>query len=118
MSRGETEARLREVVVAAVRRVPGVAFPASGIGGLLRGGRRPVGEGSSGRGPSGRGSSGGVRVSALPGGGFAIRVAIAVHGGHRALEVTRAVRRAVTAAVGDEFPGGPLGVTVTVTSVG
>ncbi|UED83851.1 Asp23/Gls24 family envelope stress response protein [Streptomyces profundus] len=108
MSGGETEARLREVVASAVRRVPGVAFPASGIGGLLRGGQRPVG---------GR-SSGGVRVTALPGGGFGIRVAVAVRRGHRALEVTRAVRRAVTAAVGDEAPGGPLGVTVTVTSVG
>ncbi|SOD59073.1 hypothetical protein SAMN06297387_101468 [Streptomyces zhaozhouensis] len=107
MSGSDGRDRVREAVGVAVRGVEGVAFPASGIAGLLRG--RAGGRGA-----------GGVRVDPLPGGGWRVEVSVGVVRGHRAVDVTRAVRRAVRGAVAETAPGtpaGPLGVTVTVTSI-
>jgi hypothetical protein len=111
--RGERETRIRGAAAAAVRRVPGVVFPrpAPGPAELLSG---PAGRYA--RDPAG------VQVGpAAEPGGWDIRVELAVGRGHRALDVTRAVRAAVTEAVAgvlaEEKAAPQARVTVTVTDI-
>ncbi|MGW3292417.1 Asp23/Gls24 family envelope stress response protein [Streptomyces xiamenensis] len=97
MVNGELAERVRRAAFAAARGVEGVAFLRPGLADLLR----PAGSGAR-RGPAG------VRVR--PGrtaGSWEIRVELAAERGHRAVEVTRAVRAAVTGAVAEVLaPGG------------
>ncbi|MFH8344439.1 Asp23/Gls24 family envelope stress response protein [Streptomyces sp. NPDC018045] len=129
----------------AAKDTPGVAFLRPGLGELLRGtvARRPLpaggeapatgtavagdttaGTGSGPPSPAGRtGRVAGVRADRGPGPGqWRIRVHLAVRRGHRALDVVRAVRPRVTAAVeealrtaGEAAPA--VTVTVTVTDI-
>ncbi|GAA2945324.1 Asp23/Gls24 family envelope stress response protein [Streptomyces enissocaesilis] len=114
MTARTSRARLERAAAEAALAVPGVAFLRPGIADVLRGatGQRP-------------GSCGGVRARAAEGsGGWRIDVQLAVLRGHRAVDVTRAVRAAVEAAAetaaGAAATGGrPVraAVTVTVTAI-
>lgn len=95
---------------AAARGVPGVAFLRPGIADLLRG--------AAGRGARDVAGVQARRAGGVPG-GWEVTVELATLRGHRALDVTRAVRDAVTeavaGAVGDA--GCRVRVTVTVTAL-
>ncbi|MGW0565083.1 Asp23/Gls24 family envelope stress response protein [Streptomyces sp. NPDC003016] len=106
--------RLERAAAEAALAVPGVAFLRPGIADVLRGatGQRP-------------GGSGGVRARAAEGsGGWRIDVQLAVLRGHRAVDVTRAVRAAVEAAAAETAAGAaaaggrPVRAAVTVTVTG
>ncbi|MGK5529831.1 hypothetical protein [Streptomyces sp. URMC 129] len=105
----ELETLVRQTAATAARRVPGVAFLRPGLTDRLRG----AGAGRASR------SVAGVRATRRPGGGWDVTVHLATLHGHRALDVTRAVRAAVTAAVAEAVgdPGCPVRVTVTVTGL-
>ncbi|WP_208853308.1 Asp23/Gls24 family envelope stress response protein [Streptomyces albofaciens] len=128
------DARLRGAVLraaaGAAKDTPGVAFLRPGFGELLR--RTVPGRPSRTGSPAAAapaapavhdGRVAGVRAERGPGPGqWRIRVHLAVRRGHRALDVTRAVRPRVVAAVREalegapgEEGGGPPVVTVTVT---
>ncbi|MCF6524096.1 Asp23/Gls24 family envelope stress response protein [Streptomyces sp. JJ36] len=110
--------RLAEAAAEAAAGATGVAFLRAGLADVVRGTglparRRPAGDaGSAPR-------SAGVRVRPGLGGGWQVEVQLAVRRGHRALDVTRAVREAVTAAVRREAgpDTGPVAVTLTVTDL-
>lgn len=89
----EEASRVTRAAARAAERTPGVAHPGVRV--------RP-----SGVGPDGR-----------P--GHRLELRLTVTAGHRALDVTRAVRQAVTAAVRDELGPrpGPVSVAVTVTGI-
>lgn len=139
----QRHAAVLRAAAGAAKDTPGVAFLRPGLGELLRGAvartpgsgsasRTGSGSGSGSRSASGAGSpspSGrtgrvpGVRADHGPGPGpWRIRVHLAVRRGHRALDVVRAVRPRVTAAVqealrtaGEAAP--EVAVTVTVTDI-
>ncbi|MFJ8795644.1 Asp23/Gls24 family envelope stress response protein [Streptomyces sp. NPDC102462] len=107
-------AELTERIAQAVADVPGVAFLRPGLAGLLRSsvaaratGRRANPEASRARSAVrvGRGSAPGT---------LTVEVSVVLRRGHRAVDVTRAVRAAVRAAAGDRSP---TRVTVTVTGL-
>ncbi|WP_434597574.1 Asp23/Gls24 family envelope stress response protein [Streptomyces sp. A5-4] len=102
-----TRTYLERLAAAAALGVPGVAYLRPGLADLLRGS------------PAQRqGGSGGVRARATddpP--AWRIEVHLAVVRGHRALDVTRAVRAAVEAATTRAATGRPAVVSVTVTGV-
>ncbi|MEV5594530.1 hypothetical protein [Streptomyces sp. NPDC052496] len=109
----------------AAKDTPGVAFLRPGLGDLLRGTvARTAATGPRRSGPAARDSRvTGVRADRGPGPGpWRIRVHLAVRRGHRALDVARAVRPRITAAVqealgtaGEAAP--EVAVTVTVTDI-
>ncbi|WP_050502524.1 hypothetical protein [Streptomyces monomycini] len=148
----QLHAAVLRAAAGAAKDTPGVAFLRPGLGELLRGTvARTAGTGSGSRsapGPDSRSASGsgsrsapgtgsgggssppgrggrvsGVRADHGPGPGpWRIRVHLAVRRGHRALDVVRAVRPRVTAAVqealrtaGEAAP--EVAVTVTVTDI-
>lgn len=114
----KTPRALADLVGAAVVATRGVAFLRPGLAELLR---SSVGLGA-GRGTAGAPSASGVRVQRRKGApGVDIEVYVVLHRGHRALDVTRAVRSAVVeslAGAADE-PGvaDHAQVRVTVTGV-
>lgn len=107
--------RVLRAAAAAAREVAGVAYLRPGLAEVLRGaggrvGRRPAG----------------VRVRPGPAAGsWEVRIELAAERGHRAVEVTRAVRAAVTGAVAEvlgtavptEAGAARVAVRVTVTDV-
>ncbi|MEN8652416.1 hypothetical protein ABCR94_17875 [Streptomyces sp. 21So2-11] len=102
-----TRVDLERLAAAAALGVPGVAYLRPGLAGLLRGAPAQRQRGS-----------GGVRARATDDPRtWRIEVHLAVVRGHRALDVTRAVRAAVEAATTGAGAGRPAGVTVTVTGV-
>lgn len=130
-SRAQRQALVVRAAAEAARNTPGVAFLRPGLGDLLRGtvtGRSP-------RGPANDTRTTGVRAERQDHPErWRLRVHLAVRSGHRALDVTRAVRAAVEAAVravlrdaeppgaggapvtaGGGGPGPEVAVTVTVT---
>ncbi|MFD9863208.1 Asp23/Gls24 family envelope stress response protein [Streptomyces alboflavus] len=106
---------LADVVGSAVLATRGVAFLRPGLAELLR---SSVGLGA-GRGTSGAAGASGVRVERGKGSqGLDIEVYVVLSRGHRALDVTRAVRSAVVAALEEQAPEAvPARVRVTVTGV-
>ncbi|MEU7201395.1 Asp23/Gls24 family envelope stress response protein [Streptomyces sp. NPDC045470] len=129
----QVHAAVLRAAAGAAKDTPGVAFLRPGLGELLRGavartpGFGPASRAASGPGsPSPSGLTGrvpGVRADHGPGPGpWRVRVHLAVRRGHRALDVVRAVRPRVTAAVqealrtaGEAAP--EVAVTVTVTDI-
>ncbi|MFI2236332.1 Asp23/Gls24 family envelope stress response protein [Streptomyces chrestomyceticus] len=135
----QLHAAVLRAAAGAAKDTPGVAFLRPGLGELLRGtvarttgtgsgaASRPRSASRSGAGspaPAVRGGRvPGVRADRGPGSGaWRIRVHLAVRRGHRALDVVRAVRPRVTAAVqeaartaGEAAP--EVAVTVTVTDI-
>ncbi|MGR8012091.1 Asp23/Gls24 family envelope stress response protein [Streptomyces hypolithicus] len=121
-------AQLEGAAAAAALAVPGVAYLRPGLADVLRGAAaQRLGGAESGAGAgAGAGSrsgsgSGGVRARVAEGAGAAwlIKVQLAVVRGHRALDVTRAVRTAVEAAAVTVTGGGaPRAVAVRVTVTG
>ncbi|MFI8930826.1 Asp23/Gls24 family envelope stress response protein [Streptomyces sp. NPDC053474] len=120
VTRAHDERRLVEAVAAAVGEVPGVAFLRPGLAARLRGtaasARRVNGAPTA--------STSGIRVrgaSGTPGArdadGLALEVFVVVHRGHRAVDVTRAVREAVTRTA-RASPSAPVPVRMTVTVSG
>ncbi|KUF13157.1 Asp23/Gls24 family envelope stress response protein [Streptomyces silvensis] len=103
---------LEDTVGAAVLATRGVAFLRPGLAGLLR---SSVGLGAA----RGTTRASGVRVRRHKGSrGLDIEVYVVLNRGHRALDVTRAVRSAVLDAVlKDAGEGGSAQVKVTVTGV-
>lgn len=97
----DVAARLTEAAAVAVRRTPGVAYLRPGFAGMVRrSGARP----------------GGVQVRRRPDPEcWEVELHFAVAAGHRALEVTRAVRTSVTAALAAELPAPPPAISVTTT---
>ncbi|WP_241268042.1 Asp23/Gls24 family envelope stress response protein [Streptomyces chrestomyceticus] len=129
----QLHAAVLRAAAGAAKDTPGVAFLRPGLGELLRGTvarttgtgsgavSRPGGDSPA---PSARGGRvPGVRADRGPGpGAWRIRVHLAVRRGHRALDVVRAVRPRVMAAVqeavrtaGEAAP--EVAVTVTVTDI-
>ncbi|MFK8850276.1 Asp23/Gls24 family envelope stress response protein [Streptomyces sp. Ac-502] len=140
----QLHAAVLRAAAGAAKDTPGVAFLRPGLGELLRGTvARTAGTGSGSRsasGPGSRSASGsgsgvgssppgrggrvsGVRADHGPGPGpWRIRVHLAVRRGHRALDVVRAVRPRVTAAVQEALrtadeAAPEVAVTVTVTDI-
>ncbi|MFH8750412.1 Asp23/Gls24 family envelope stress response protein [Streptomyces rimosus] len=128
------DAQLRGAVLraaaGAAKDTPGVAFLRPGFGELLRGtvtGRASRTGSAAAPSVVRNGRVAGVRAEHGPGTGeWRLRVHLAVRRGHRALDVTRAVRPRVVAAVrevlghasGEEGGGAPtVTVTVTVTDI-
>ncbi|GCD33670.1 hypothetical protein OEIGOIKO_01393 [Streptomyces chrestomyceticus JCM 4735] len=129
----QLHAAILRAAAGAAKDTPGVAFLRPGLGELLRGTvARTTGTGSGAASRPGGGSPApsvrggrvpGVRADRGPGpGAWRIRVHLAVRRGHRALDVVRAVRPRVTAAVqeavrtaGEAAP--EVAVTVTVTDI-
>ncbi|MEU7227335.1 hypothetical protein [Streptomyces chrestomyceticus] len=135
----QLHAAVLRAAAGAAKDTPGVAFLRPGLGELLRGTvARTTGTGSGAASRPGSASRSGagapapsVRGGRVPGvradrgsgpGAWRIRVHLAVRRGHRALDVVRAVRPRVTAAVqeavraaGEAAP--EVAVTVTVTDI-
>ncbi|MFJ7206585.1 Asp23/Gls24 family envelope stress response protein [Streptomyces sp. NPDC098789] len=89
---------LSALVARAVLTVPGVAFLRPGLSALLRASAPGLVRGGSGR---DAGAAPGVRFErGAAGGVVAAEVEVVVHRGHRAVDVTRAVREAVRTALG------------------
>ncbi|MFE6774486.1 hypothetical protein [Streptomyces sp. NPDC057702] len=110
-----------EAAADAARRTPGVAYLRPGFGDLVRGAAVRYRSRGAGAPPASR--IAGVRAQRTgPPHGWSLRIHLAVARGHRALDVTRAVRAAVTTAV-RELPtagGAPapqVSVTITVTDI-
>ncbi|WP_406138430.1 Asp23/Gls24 family envelope stress response protein [Streptomyces sp. NBC_01089] len=102
MTDQDTRAQLSATVAEAALGVPGVAFLRPGLAGLLR--------------TAGRSGPAGVRIGRADtdgGDGWTAEVFVVLRQGHRAVDVTRAVRAAVLRAVAD-----PAAVTVGVTVTG
>lgn len=112
MTEQQASRALADAVGTAVLATRGVAFLRPGLAELLR---SSVGLGA------GRGTSGasGVRVERRKGSqGLDIEVYVVLSRGHRALDVTRAVRSAVVAALEEQGPqAASARVRVTVTGV-
>ncbi|MEU6119749.1 Asp23/Gls24 family envelope stress response protein [Streptomyces sp. NPDC047117] len=116
--RGRTDRELRALLqrtaAEAVRNTPGVAYLRPGLGDLVRGAVPLLAAADEQR-------VAGVRAEPDDSGRWRLRIHLAVRRGHRALDVTRAVRAEVTAAVHRACaPDGPeghgiAGLTVTVT---
>lgn len=109
MTSQDTRRTLEGTVADAVRPLPGVAYLRPALTDLLRGAAvRPVG-------------SAGVRAAPAPDGrGWRIEVKLTTLRGHRALDVSRAVRdvaRGAALALLDPEDAPGIGVTVTVTGV-
>ncbi|WJV45754.1 Asp23/Gls24 family envelope stress response protein [Streptomyces flavofungini] len=109
---------LADVVGTAVLATRGVAFLRPGLAELLRS-SVGLGAGRGTSGTSGAAGASGVRVDRGKGSqGLDIEVYVVLSRGHRALDVTRAVRSAVVAALGDQGPeAASARVKVTVTGV-
>ncbi|HET6860569.1 MAG TPA: Asp23/Gls24 family envelope stress response protein [Streptomyces sp.] len=102
-----TRADLERLAAAAALGVPGVAYLRPGLADLLRGVQAQRQRGA-----------GGVRARATDDPrAWRIEVQLAVVRGHRAVDVTRAVRAAVETATTTAGAGRPAAVTVTVTGV-
>ncbi|MDX2388997.1 MULTISPECIES: Asp23/Gls24 family envelope stress response protein [unclassified Streptomyces] len=105
----QAAARIAEAVLA----VPGVAFMRPGLVDLLR--SHTVTRAVLGSPKARPGTGSGVRITRTPGGhGTAVEVYVVLRHGHRALDVTRAVRDAVHSA----HPAGPRPMPVRVTVTG
>ncbi|GGS16783.1 hypothetical protein GCM10010252_65190 [Streptomyces aureoverticillatus] len=119
MTEQQTPRALADLVGAAVLATRGVAFLRPGLAELLR---SSVGLGA-GRGTAGAAGPSGVRVQRRKGSPEVdIEVYVVLHRGHRALDVTRAVRSAVVEALaagtaGEPGEAIPAQVRVTVTGV-
>lgn len=114
----DVTARVTRAAARAAEETPGVAFLRPGLAQLVRGTALP----RTNRAADPR--TGGVRVRRLANGGgggerWHLELHLAVLRGHRALDVTRAVRRTVTAAVRTELAPepAPVALTVTVTDI-
>ncbi|MGA4846872.1 Asp23/Gls24 family envelope stress response protein [Streptomyces sp. G5(2025)] len=109
---------LTDTVARAVLGTAGVAFLRPGLAQLLRA-SGPFGRARTGTPGTGRPShSSGVRVTPLGGTGrWRVEVHVVLHRGHRAVDVTRAVRAAVTESLRGTAEGA-LQVSVTVTVTG
>lgn len=105
---GEDREERARAAADAARRVPGVAFLKPGLAGRLRASAARVGRGAT---RLHADPAAGVRVR--PGSPWAVEVHLVLRHGHRALDVTRAVR----AAVADSFGETPVHVTVTVSGM-
>ncbi|WP_172381743.1 Asp23/Gls24 family envelope stress response protein [Streptomyces sp. MNP-20] len=121
VTRAHDDRRLVEAVAAAVGEVPGVAFLRPGLAARLR--ATAVSAGRAGGAPTA--STSGIRVRGASGArgtrdadGLALDVFVVVHRGHRAVDVTRAVREAVTRAARTTLATTvPVRVTVTVSGI-
>ncbi|MCB5905950.1 Asp23/Gls24 family envelope stress response protein [Streptomyces pinistramenti] len=114
----QQHARVLKAAAEAARETPGVAFLRPGLGDLLRGAvpRR------SGGGPAADTRMTGVRAERQDHPErWHLRIHLAVRTGHRALDVTRAVRArtgtAVREALADGGPAPAVSITVTVTDI-
>jgi hypothetical protein len=112
----DVTARVTRAAAGAAERAPGVAFLRPGLAELVRGTALPYLRRPADSGPR----TGGVRARRADGSGWRLELHLAVLDGHRALDVTRAVRAAVTEAVRAELYAAGLspadaGITVTVT---
>lgn len=107
--------RVTQAAARAAEETPGVAFLRPGLADLVRGTALPYLK----RPADADSRTGGVRTRRRGAGGWRLELHLAVRGGHRALDVTRAVREAVTTAVRAEL--GPaqaeVSVSVTVTDI-
>jgi uncharacterized alkaline shock family protein YloU len=93
----------------AARCVPGVAFLRPGVADLLR---TRIADRTPPRTPPTANRAPGVRVSRDEGDGWHLDIRLVLQRGHRALDVTRAVRAAVLAALPEE-PWASVRITVT-----
>ncbi|MDX3589635.1 Asp23/Gls24 family envelope stress response protein [Streptomyces sp. ID03-2B] len=106
--------RLAEAAAEAARGVPGVAFLRPGVADLLRTritGRTPLRTHLTGNRTSG------VRVSRDEGDGWHLDIRLVLRSGHRVLDVTRLVQKAVLAALPEEQEEQAVSVRITVTGV-
>ncbi|MFF8643006.1 Asp23/Gls24 family envelope stress response protein [Streptomyces sp. NPDC015345] len=117
MTEQHASGELTDTVARAVLDTAGVAFLRPGLAQLLRA-SGPLSRVRAGSPVAGRSShSSGVRVRRLGGtGGWHIEVHVVLHRGHRAVDVTRSVRAAVTEALRGAADA-PLRVSVTVTGL-
>ncbi|OON78370.1 hypothetical protein [Streptomyces tsukubensis] len=112
MTRQQTRVLLEQAAATVARTVPGVACLQPGLADLLRSGARRTAPGES---------TSGARASYRAATGvWRIELRITVLDGYRAVDVTRAVRAAVTDMTGGNGsdPGGEPRVEVTVTVTG
>ncbi|MBM7172095.1 Asp23/Gls24 family envelope stress response protein [Streptomyces sp. G44] len=117
MTEQRASGELTDTVARAVLDTAGVAFLRPGLAQLLRASSplSRVRTASPGAGRSAHSS--GVRVTRLGGTGWwHVEVYVVLHRGHRAVDVTRSVRAAVTEALCGAT-GAPLQVSVTVTGL-
>ncbi|MGW7516301.1 Asp23/Gls24 family envelope stress response protein [Streptomyces sp. NPDC054796] len=89
------DAEVAQAAARAANAVPGVAYLRPGFAELLRGGRGTLAP----RGALGDRGAPGVKAHRQGDGSWRVRVHLAVRRGHRAVDVARAVRTAVEAAV-------------------
>ncbi|MEW2529751.1 Asp23/Gls24 family envelope stress response protein [Streptomyces sp. NPDC047071] len=121
VTRAHDGRQLVEAVAAAVGEVPGVAFLRPGLAGRLR--ATTMSAPRTNGAPTA--STSGIRVrgasstrGARDADGLAVDVFVVVHRGHRAVDVTRAVREAVTRAARTTLATTvPVRVTVTVSGI-
>ncbi|WP_340558313.1 Asp23/Gls24 family envelope stress response protein [Streptomyces sp. GSL17-111] len=99
----DTTTRLGDAAARAAEATPGVAFLRPDLTGFLRG--------AAARGTRLR------RTATADGEQVHVDLRLAVHRGHRAVDVTRAARTAVERAVVERLPGASVSVTVTVTAL-
>jgi hypothetical protein len=112
----DVTARVTRAAARAAEQAPGVAFLRPGLAELVRVRARPVRRATA---PAVDGAprTGGVRARrhGPEGDRWRLELHLAVRDGHRALDVTRAVRTAVTEAVRGELAAADTTVTVSVT---
>ncbi|MFE7136638.1 Asp23/Gls24 family envelope stress response protein [Streptomyces sp. NPDC057644] len=101
--------RVAVAAAEAARGVPGVAFLRPGVADLLR---TRITDRTQRRAPLTGNRTPGVRVGRDEGGGWRLDIRLVLRRGHRALDVTRAVRTAVLAALPEE-PAASVRITVT-----
>ncbi|WP_030677266.1 hypothetical protein [Streptomyces sp. NRRL B-1347] len=116
VTRAQDDRRLVEAVAEAVGEVPGVAFLRPGLAERLRAAATATRRVNS----APTASTSGIRIppGSRDGGRLSVEVFVVVHRGHRAVDVTRAVREAATRAARTTLPAKVLvHVSVTVSGI-
>ncbi|MDI3419046.1 hypothetical protein [Streptomyces luteolus] len=107
-------AALTEALAEAVRQVPGVAFLKPGVAQRLRAAVSDTGD----SGADSKASPAGLRISRSDGNGpWKIEIQIVTLAEARALDVTRAARRAVDTCLEAMVPSAAARITITVTGI-
>jgi hypothetical protein len=112
MTQHASREALTAQVAAAVREVPGVAFLKPSLSGLLRASIRSTAHGAS------RQSTEGVHLTLGEGRpSWTVSIHVVARRGHRALDVTRAIREAAAATLSVNGHTPPVKVTVTISGI-